>query len=321
MLNKTNKTEETIRYSIIVILELEEMHEGSVHFIRNLYELFLNKKESFEMLIISNGTGSVVKNDLEALLICYERAKVVYFNAKTTQSVCLKAALDETRGEILVTCGSYQQITNESIINLLNYIDGETDIVMPWRQHRVDTVLNQFQSKLFNASLRKLTASGYHDMSCTVKVFRREVLEEVEIYGNMYRFLPILAEHKGFKTKEVKVDHYEQHGKSTIYGAHHYFTIIIDIFTLYFNTWFTKKPLRFFSFIGMIFSFTGLLTTLVVFVQKLFFGYSIGNRPLLLLAIFLMVLGIQVASAGLLGEIIAFAYGRRTKEYTIDKII
>ena len=310
-----------MKYSIIVLLELDEMHKGSVQFIENLYELFYNRQESFEILVIANGIKEFLKNELIALLNRHDELKVLEFNSKTTQAVCLKAAIEEIRGKIVVVCGSYQQITSDSLLKLLDNIDNETDIVTPWRQHRIDSSLNQLQSKLFNALVRKLTASSYHDTSCTVKVFRREVLENVEIYGNMYRFLPILADQKGFKTKEIKCEHFQQHGKSTYYGLTHYVNIFVDIFTLYFNTWFTRKPLRFFTAIGVTLSFLGIFVTLYVFIQKFFLGYSIGNRPLLLLAIFFMVLGIQVASTGLLGEIIAFTHGRQRKEYTIEKII
>jgi hypothetical protein len=314
-------TKEFMRYSIIVLLELEEMHKGSVQFIQNLHKLFSNRQETFEILVITNGIGEFLKNELMALLNSHEKVKALEFNEKTTQAVCLKAALEETSGEIMVVCGSYQQITSDSLLKLLDNMEDEADIVTPWRQHRVDSVLNQFQSKLFNALVRKLTASVYHDTSCTVKVFRREVLEDVEIYGNMYRFLPILADQKGYKAKEIKCEHYQQHGKSTYYGLTHYINIFIDIFTLYFKTWFIRKPLRFFSAIGVILSFTGVFIASYVFVQKIILDYSIGNRPLLMLAIFFMVLGIQAASVGLLGEIIAFTYGRNRKEYTIEKII
>ena len=310
-----------MKYSIIVLLELEEMHKGSVQFIQNLYELFSNRQEPFEILVIANGIGEFLKNELTALLIRHDIVKAIEFNTKTTQAVCLKAALEETSGEILVVCGSYQQITNNSLLKLLDYIDNETAIVTPWRQHRVDSALNQIQSKLFNALVRKLTASSYHDTSCTVKVFRREVLEDVEIYGNMYRFLPILADQRGFKTKEIKCEHYQQHGKSTFYGFPHYINIFIDIFTLYFNTWFTRKPLRFFSAVGLIFLLMGLLITTYIFVERFLMSYPIGDRPFLLLAILFMVLGVQAASVGLLGEIIAFTHGRQRKEYTIEKII
>ena len=319
--NLNNKTEEFMKYSIIVLLELEEMHKGSVQFIQNLYELFSNRQEPFEIIAIANGIGQFLKDELTALLTRHDKIKALEFNTKTTKAVCLKVALEETKGEIMVVCGSYQQITNNSLLELLNYIDNETDIVTPWRQHRIDSALNQLQSKIFNALVRKLTASSNHDTSCTVKVFCREVLEDVEIYGNMYRFLPILADQRGFKTKEIKCEHCQQHGKSTYYGVTHYISIFVDIFTLYFNTWFTRKPLRFFSAIGVILSFIGLFITSYVFAQKIFLGYAIGDRPLLLLAILFMVLGIQAASAGLLGEIIAFTHGRHKKEYTIEKII
>jgi len=310
-----------MKYSIIVLLEIEEMYKGSVQFIENLYGLFYDRNEPFEILVVANGIGEFLKNELMVLLNCHDTVKALEFNARTTQAVCLKAALKETNGKIVVVCGSYQQITNDSLIKLVDNIDDEIDIATPWRQHRVDSALNQFQSKLFNALVRRLTSSTYHDTSCTVKVFRREVLENVEIYGNMYRFLPILADQKGFKTKEIKCEHYQQHGKSTYYGLTHYINIFIDIFTLYFNIWFTRKPLRFFSAIGVILSFIGLFIASYVLIQKFFLGYSIGNRPLLLLAIFFMVLGIQAASAGLLGEIIAFTHGRNRKEYTVEKII
>jgi len=310
-----------MKYSTIVLLELEEMHKGSVQFIQNLLELFSNRQEPFEIMVIANGIGEFLKNELIDLLNRHDKVKAIEFNVKTTQAVCLKSALKETSGDIVVVCGSYQQITDDSFLKLLDNIENEADIVSPWRQHRKDSALNQLQSKLFNALVRKLTASSYHDTSCTVKAFRREVLESIEIYGNMYRFLPILSDQKGFKTKEIKCEHYEQHGKSTYYGLTHYINIFIDIFTLYFNTWFARKPLRFFSAIGVTLSFIGLLIASYVFAQKIFLGYSIGDRPMLLLAIFFMVLGVQAASTGLLGEIIAFTHGRNRKEYTIDKAI
>jgi len=137
----------------------------------------------------------------------------------------------------------------------------------------------------------------------------------------MYRFLPIVAVRKGFKTKEVKCEHYQERGKTGFYGFSEYVTRLIDIFTLYFNTRFTRKPLRFFSSIGLGFLLIGLLITSSIFAQKFFMGLPIGDRPILLLAIFFIVLGIQAASVGLLGEIIAFTQGRHKKEYTIEKEI
>ncbi len=137
----------------------------------------------------------------------------------------------------------------------------------------------------------------------------------------MYRFLSIVAARKGFKSKEVKCEHYQERGRTGFYSLPAYVERIIDIFTLYFNTRFTRKPLRFFSGLGAVFLVIGLLITSYVFVQKIFMGLPIGDRPLLLLAILFMVLGVQAASVGLLGEIIAFTHGRSSKEYNIEKQI
>ena len=312
-----------MKYSVIVLLEQEEVHEGSVDFIQNLHDLFLNRQEPFEILIIANGIGSLWRQKLDELLARNNRTKAIQFDTKTTQAVCLKTAVGASRGKTIVVCGSYRQISDDSLIKMLDSLDSELDIITPWRQHRVDTPLNQFESKLFNILVTKLTATNFHDLSCTVKIFRREVVEETDIYGNMYRFLPILAEKKGFKTKEIKCDHYQQRGvgKSGLYSLSHYFNTFIDILTLYFNTRFSRKPLRFFSAIGLIFLIGGLLITAYIFAERFFLGYPVGSRSSLLLAIVLMVLGVQAASVGLLGEIIAFAHGRHRKEYTIEKII
>ena len=312
-----------MKYSIIVLLERKEIHKGSIQFIQSLHDLFLNRQEPFEILIIANGLGQFLRNELDELLTLNNKIKAIQFDTKTTQAVCLKTAVRGSSGEIIVVCGSYQQIPDDSLIKMLDSLDSETEIVTPWRQHRVDAPFNRFESKFFNALVRALTATDFHDLSCTVKIFRREVVEDTDIYGNMYRFLPILAERRGFKAKEIKCEHYQQLGigKSGFYSLYHYFTTFIDIITLYFNTRFSRKPLRFFSAIGLLFLLMGLLITAYVFAEKFLMGYPVGGRPVLLLAILFIVLGVQAASVGLLGEIIAFTHGRHRKEYTIENII
>lgn len=309
----------TMKYSIIVLLE--DPHPDFPQFITNLHNVFSTRGDSFEILIMVNGTGGFLRNQLAQLQGLNHRLKAFEFNTKTTQAVCLKAGLNESTGEIIVVSGSYQQITNDSLVQLLDSRDNETDIISPWRQHRVDPGFSQFQSRVFNTLVRKIIKSDLHDLSCTVKIFRRQVLEETKLYGNMYRFLPIVAAQRGFTTMEVKCEHYQERGKTGFYALSDYVTRLIDIFTLFFNTRFIKKPLCFFSSIGLGFLLTGLLITAYIFVQKFLMGYSIGDRPILLLAIFFMVLGVQVASVGLLGEIIAFAHGRQRKEYTVEKTI
>jgi hypothetical protein len=229
--------------------------------------------------------------------------------------------LNEVSGDILVVCGSYQQITNDSLVRALKSLDQKADIIAPWRQKRVDPSFNQFQSKVFNIFANKVTGSDLHDLSCTVKIFHREVLEETELYGNMSRFLPILAAQKGFITKEAPCKHLEERGKTGFYSLSEYVNRLLDIFTLYFNTRFTKKPLRFFSSIGLAFLVIGLGLTAFLFIQRFFMDVPIGNRPMLFISLLLMILGVLVSSVGLLGEIVVFTHGRSRKEYTAEKTI
>ena len=308
-----------MKYSIIVLLEKDA--EGFSKFLESLYEIFSSVSESFEILVAANGLEGFLKNELENIPKCNDKLKAFILDKKTTQAVCLKAALKESCGEIIIVCGSYQQITRDSFINLLKSFDKDTDIISPWRRQRVDPSLNRFQSSLFNVLVRKMTGSRLHDLSCTVKIFRREVLEETELYGNMYRFLPIVADKKGFRCKEIKCEHYQERGKTGFYSPSEYLTRIIDILTLYFNTRFTRKPLRFFSTIGAAFMATGLIIAMYVLIQKIFMQMSIGDRPALLAAVLFLAVGIQVASVGLLGEIVVFTHGRQKKEYTIEKKI
>ena len=313
------KPEKNIKYSIIILLE--ESSEGFSQFVQTLYEIFSSKQESFEIIIMANGTEGFLKNELKHLNGCNDKLKAFALNKKTPQAVCLKAGINESSGEIIVVCGSYQQITEASFIQLINSLDDETDIISPWRQHRVDPFFGRFQSRVFNILVNKITKSNLHDLSCSVKIFRRDVLENIELYGNMYRFLSIVALRKGLKNKEVKCEHYQEQGKTGFYGLSVYLARIIDIFTLYFNTRFTRKPLRFFSTFGAVFLLIGLFITSYVFVEKIFMGQPIGDRPIFLMAILFMVLGIQAASVGLLGEIIVFTRGRLKKEYNIEKEI
>ncbi len=309
-----------IKYSVIILLE--ENAEGFADFVIELYDVFSSRKDSFEILIIANGTEGFLKNESKFLSDYTKHIKFFALNRKTSQAVCLKAALKESKGDIIVICGSYRQIAKDSFIHLLDSLDEETDIISPWRINRVDPPLNQIQSEIYNMIVRKITNTDLHDLSCTVKIVRREVFEETELYGNMYRFLPVLASRKGFKFKEVQCEHSQERGKTGVYGFFLYFERIIDIFTLYFNIRFTRKPLRFFGTIGILFVLSGMLIILYILVQKTLMEFNAGNQAMLLwLGFLFLAFGVQLSGVGLLGEIIVFIQGRNLKEYNVSYIL
>lgn len=309
----------TCKTEITIAIFLDEEMPDFQQYLKRLHGLFQEIGRPFEILIIANGTEKYLRAQLEQLDEDLPNLKACGFTSQIPQALCIKATLHESCSDIIVACGAYQQITADSIKTLVDALDESVDIVVPWRQHRVDPSLNQMQSKIFNMMVKVITGSKLHDLSCTIRVFRRYVLQNVRFYGNMYRFLPILARIKGYTVIELPCDHLEERGKTGFYSSVEYVTRLLDIVTLYFNTRFSRKPLRFFSAIGFILLFFGLLITIWILIQKFFMNVPIGNRTELLMTMFLMVSGITVAGLGLLGEIIAFALGRQRKEYTIDR--
>ncbi len=313
-----------MKFSIIFLLE--EQNKRFLDFLEQTDALFAKRPDDYEIIVIANGTGGFLRSLLDTHSVSNPKVRALEMTNRTSQAVCLKSTLKDCKGDYLVVCGSYQQLTFPSFEILLDAVDRETDILCPWRQNRSDPAVYKLQSDFFNKMVRGLTGSLLHDLSCNVRIIRRQVLEETELYGNMYRFLPVFASQKGFAAKEIPCDQNIDHGeprqaRGGVYRLPIYLSRVIDIFTIYFNTSFTKKPLRFFSSIGFGFFLTGLLMTVLILGQKLFVGTAVGNRPVLVLAVFLMVTGIQAASIGLLGEIIVFTYGRHKKDYVVDKVI
>ena len=314
---------QSVKYSVVFLLDKE--NENFKSFYESVLNIFSDRQEPFEIIIVANGTGGFLRESFEEELLM-DNLKAIEMDSRTSKAICMKSVLKESRGQYIFSFGSYQQITKASINKILDSIDDETDIISPWRLNRFDPFFYKLQSDIFNTVVRWITGSRLHDLSCNVSIFRRDVLEKTDLYGNMYRFLPIYAAQKGFKCKEVKCEHYKEHREPRSASAGFYYLSIyinrvIDVFTLYFNTSFSKKPLRFFIGLGGLFVFVGTLILIAILLKKMAYGYPVGGDPSLLLSAFFMLIGIQSASIGLLGEIIVFTYGRQKKEFVIEKII
>ncbi|MCP4117304.1 MAG: glycosyltransferase [Desulfobacteraceae bacterium] len=308
-----------ILYSIIIILD--EKNDDIVSFVSDLNQFFSTRYESFEIIAVINGYEGFYKNKFNRIDNAAIPIKSYSLYRRTTQAVCIKAALKESNGEAIVVFGAYQQITMESLGNAIEAFDSDVDIVIPCRRKRVDPSFNQIQSRLFNWMVRKITGVGFTDLSCTVRIIKKDVLSNLDFYGNMYRFLPVVAALKGFRYKEIDVDHHREMGKTGFYSVSEYCLRILDILSLFFLIRYTKKPFRFFSFIGSFFLGGGLILSGYVAIEKIVLDIPMGNRTSLMMGILLIALGVQSAATGLIGEIISFVHGRKRKEYTIDRIV
>lgn len=276
-----------------------------------------------ECILVFDGVRGAAWIDAQKLALEFPgRVVPIAFQQPSGESTCLQAGFERARGAILVTSPQYVQIDPFELSRMLAAIDGGADFVTPWRHPRVDPYLNRLQSALFNLVMRKILHVGFHDLNCYFRAFRRQVLEEVAVYGDQYRFLPAIASRQGFKVVELEVRHLKEWGGTGFFGFGVYVRRFLDILGVVFLSRFTLKPLRFFGALGGTFLVIGAALCGTMFVQHMFLGAtgSLVSRSWFLLGLLLFVLGVQVIGFGLVGEIIIYTQARNLREYRIERI-
>ncbi|MGB5424291.1 MAG: glycosyltransferase [Desulfobacterales bacterium] len=305
--------------SVIIILESE--HRGFVDYVKAMDRVLVQSGLAHEILIVANGTGDFIRACLSDIRELYDRLRIFEFRIRFSKADCLRAITKETRGDWLLIGASHQELTEDSMDRLINHTDASVDVIIPWRQKGGTRFPNRLYSLIFNRLVGLLTKNDFHDIGCSPKMCRREILEEMDFFGDVLRFLPVFAATKGYRIKEVPVEGSITPKARFFYSPTDYLIRLIEIFAIFFNSRFSSKPLRFFSAVGAFISLLGLISLIVLFIQRFFFDVSIGNRPSLFVSLLLMIMGVLVSSAGLLGEIIVFFNSRGRKEYTVEKIV
>ncbi len=276
---------------------------------------------SWEFILVFDGVAGPAWESAQALRERLgTKIKTIVFKNPFGESICLSAAFERALGRYIITSPQYVQVDPVEIAPMLAALDDGVDFVAPWRHPRVDPVLNQIQSGSFNWLLRQIIRMDFHDINCYFRAIRREVLEDVTVYGDMYRFLPVIAFRHGFKVVEIPVRHLKEWGKAGFFGVGVYIRRILDVFAVMFLTKFTHRPLRFFGPVGGIFALAGVCITGYLCIEKYVFGAGVAGRPMLLGGMMLIVLGVQIVGFGLVGEIIIFSQARNLKEYRIERI-
>ena len=228
--------------------------------------------------------------------------------------------MQHSSGNVILTLPAYQQVEASEIPRLVESLNG-CDMVIARRWPRKDSFLNRIQAGAFHILLNPVSEFKFHDIGCGVRVFRKQVAQEVNIYGDQHRFLPILAQKYGFRILEVKALQSKKDTGQRVYSLGTYARRMLDIFSIFFLVKFTKKPLRFFGILGSSLFAVGFLILLYLLFVRLFQGVGLADRPIVLVGTLLVVLGVQVFAIGLLAEIIIFTHAKDIKEYTIDQII
>lgn len=227
------------------------------------------------------------------------------------EATALQVGFAHASGTYVLTIPSRPQIDPEVVHHVLASLDQGNPVVVTWRNPRIDSFFNRLQSKVFHAIVRGLVRQSFHDMTCALRGFTREAARRLDLYGDQHRFIPIIAARCGYPVIEIPGRQHPRGRELRVYGAGEYLRRGLDILNLYFLTRFTRKPLRFFGLVGVALGFVGFVITAYLSVERLAGATALADRPLLLLGVLLIVLGVQVTSIGLLGEIIIFLSARQ----------
>lgn len=276
--------------------------------------------KTFEFVFVLDGPNPRASEILEKRKAEGMPIRWVAFPRTFGETLAISAGVESARGKVILTSPQYLQIDPYEIPGMLEEIDSGADLVCAWRNPRRDPFVNRIQSTLFNALLQWLVKMPFHDLNCHFRAMRREVMREIPIYGDQFRFLPLMAQRQGYRVAERQVRHLRERGRSGFFGFGVYLRRFLDILAVLFLTKFALKPLRFFGLIGSIFAALGFSVLFYVTYLRLFAGEAIGDKPVFVLGVLFLVLGVQVIGFGLVGEIIIFSQARNLREYRIERI-
>jgi glycosyltransferase involved in cell wall biosynthesis len=237
------------------------------------------------------------------------------------ESAALTVGMEQARGEIIVTLAPYFQIEPHGLGEAIREIDAGTDLVVGCRSPRIDSWFNRCQTRIFHWIVNLVAGTRFRDISSGFRVMRQEVAGELPVYGGIHRFYPVLALRRGFKVRELDVPQRSEDAPTRYYGVAVYLKRLLDVLTVFFLIKFTHRPLRFFGVVSLLLAVPGLAITVYLGIYRLLGLGPIAQRPLLLLGVLLIVLGIQLLSIGLIGEIIIFTHARKLREYRIAEVI
>jgi hypothetical protein len=227
----------------------------------------------------------------------------------------------QAKGETILTLASYIQIEPKDLDKVFSAYDAGNDLIVTRRYPRKDPLINRIQSSAYHFLVREMTGAPFRDITSGMRLIKKKILSEFSLYGDLHRFIPILARGKGIKVTEVNVTQRKEDTRVRLVKPGIYFRRALDLFTLFFLIKFTAKPLRFFGLIGSAFCVPGIIITGCLGVLRLFGLIGLANRPLLLLGILLVVFGIQLFSVGLIGELILFTRAKDIEHYRVEEII
>ena len=308
--------------SVIVPLLNEEENIETLY--QELVDALKNLDQEFELIFIDDGSTDQSFEILSKLYKDDSRVVVICFRRNFGQTAALSAGFDYAKGDIIITLDADLQNDPKDIPKLLEKLDEGHDLVNGWRFNRKDHFFTRrLPSIIANKIISIVTGVKLHDYGCTLKAFRKEITKNIKLYGEMHRFIPAIASGIGSSIAEVKVNHRARiYGKSN-YGISRTIRVVLDLITVKFLLGYATRPIQIFGLLGFISGIIGFGMALYLTIQKQFYGIPLANRPLLLLAILLIFIGLQFVTLGLLAELQSRTYheAQNKPTYFVRKIL
>ena len=307
---------------ISIIIPVFNECESIGYLLDEVLNVMCSNKLNFEIVVVNDGSQDSTSNVLDKLTIKIKELSVISLRTNYGQTAAMAAGFDNSNGEVVITLDGDLQNDPNDIPKLISHINEGYDLICGWRYDRKDKLINRrIPSKIANKLIANVTGLKLHDYGCSLKAFKKEILDDIKLYGELHRFLPVLAKIEGAKIKEIKVNHRSRRYGSSKYGIDRTFRVLMDLLTVWFMTKFLTRPMYGFGFIGIISILVSLGMTSYLLIVKMF-GEDIGNRPMLMFALIFGIAGVQLFSFGLLSELLIRTYHESQKRpiYRVRRI-
>lgn len=278
----------------------------------------------YEIVFVDDGSRDESPKCLDSIASHDERVRVVHLRRNFGQTAAMTAGFQHASGDVIVTLDADLQNDPSDIPHMLEKLHEGYDLVHGWRRDRQDAFLNRrLPSMIANRIISRVTGFPVRDLGCTLKVIRREVAEDVRLYGEMHRFIPILAHWQGARCVEVETKHHARKYGTTKYGISRTLRVVLDLITVKYLIQYSTSPMRLFGGMGLCCGAAGFVAGVAALVMKLASGFDMTGNPLLYVSLFGALLGLQFASLGMLGEVCARIYyeSQNRKPYTIRRLV
>lgn len=308
--------------SIIIPAYNEEDNIEPVY--RELKSVLSETGHPYEILFIDDGSTDQTFQKMKSIQIMDDSVRIIKFRKNFGQSAALQAGFDFATGTIIITMDSDLQNDPHDIPALITKMEQEDfDVVCGWRYNRQDSAFKKLFSKMANSLRKFLTKETIHDSGCTLRSYKKECVEDLELYGELHRYIPAVLQWKGYRVGELKVNHRERtHGLSK-YTWKRLTKGFLDLIVIAFWQKYSVRPMHIFGGFGFILAIVGFFISLYLILERVFFNMSLTERPLFLVGFFLLVVGIQFIALGILADILLKIYHGQNerKPYRVDKIL